>query len=191
MNWGEVAGSVAGGLIAGGAGVYTAVRIDRLTARREQTRRYEHERAIARLVSSELRSAHEATEKAMETGRWPLWREPLRREAWDRHADVLAARVTRDLFDQLTRSYNELSNWQNRVSLYLAQMPASREMNLDGERPEERESADILGRLRRSLENSHRELNRSHGIRRPGATTFAPRLTRTVASITACLFCSL
>jgi hypothetical protein len=158
MSWGDVLGAVAGAVIAGGIGTYTAVRMDRLNARRERMRREEHERAVARLISSELRSAHEAAEKAVDGGRWPLWRQPLRRYVWDRHAHVLASRITRDAFDQLARTYEELGGWQNRVSLYLAQFPASSLMNLDGDLPEEHESVEMLDTLRRNLEVSHRDI---------------------------------
>ena len=79
-------------------------------------------------------------------------------DAWDRHAHLLASRVSQDVFDQLARTYGQMSDWQNRASLWLAQYPAALSMDLNGERQRERDSAEILTQLRKNLEASHREL---------------------------------
>jgi hypothetical protein len=158
MSWEVILGGVVGAAVAGGIGTYTATRIDRLSAQRDRRGRQDQERAVARLISSELRSGYEAAEAALAKGQWPLWWQPLRSDAWDRHGHMLASRVAQDVFDQLSRTYGQLGDWQNRVSQYLAQFSAASSMNLGGDLPEERESAEILSLLRPELEASYREL---------------------------------
>jgi hypothetical protein len=159
MSWEEfVLGGVGGAVVAGGIGTYTAIRIDRLNAQRDRRRTQDQERAVARLMSSELHSAQKAAEAALAQGQWPLWQQPMRHDAWDRHAHVLASRIAPDAFDQLARTYGELNDWQTRASLWLAQFPAALSMDLDGERQRERDSMEVLNQLRINLEVSHREL---------------------------------
>ena len=158
MSWEVILGGVVGASVAGGIGTYTAMRIDRLSAQRDRRRAQEQERAVARLMSSELHSAHKAAEAAIAQGQWPLWRGPMSSDAWDRHAHLLASRVSQDVFDQLARTYGQMSDWQNRASLWLAQYPAALSMDLNVEQQRERDSAEILTQLRKNLEASHREL---------------------------------
>ena len=159
MAWEEfVLGGVGGAIVAGGIGTFTAVRIDRLTAQRDRKRQEDTEHAISRLLCSELAAAYETVERALGAHRWPLWQPPLGRQIWDRHAHTFAPAIDNALVDQLARTYDVLAVWQSRVSLYLAQFPANSWMNLSGELPEERESAELLNSLRKNLETSRREL---------------------------------
>jgi hypothetical protein len=124
MAWEEfLLGGVGGAIVAGGIGTLTAVRIDRLTAQRDRKRQEDTERAISRLLCSELAAAYETVERAIGEHRWPLWHPPLSRHIWDRHAHTLAPAIDNALVDQFARTYDALSVWQSRVSLYLAQFP--------------------------------------------------------------------
>jgi hypothetical protein len=159
MAWEEVVlGGIGGAIVAGGIGTYTAVYIDHRNARRERKIEQERERAVARLIYSELISAYRTAERALEDHSWPLWRQPLRHDAWDRHAHTVASRLPRDVFELLARTYDQLDTWHNRVARYLSQFPASVTMNLGGALQDERDSTELLDKLKQALEASCREL---------------------------------
>lgn len=139
-----------------------AIRIDRLNAQRQRKRDHDRERAVARLICSELEAAHRAASDALNQRQWPLW-QTMRRDGWDRNGHAIASRIDEELFAALARSYDHLTRWQDRVSKYREEFPASpgagvASMSLSGSLPRESEAQEALSTCELYLRESVRQL---------------------------------